>query len=358
MDRFEPGREYPLAVTSWKQVLCAAALAAYATQSPAADPITPLLDAYAGGHFLRVDEGLNRTTDPDAFVRELDRAATAWIAAGGPDAEPRRRRIAAALALETAGRHLGAAAARRRLIDWGAAQFARHDPDEAERVWLMAAIALNQRAYDSPPLATGAAAEAWDLPAYALMRFPEEDRFHLARSHARELASWRAVQNAKMRSGRNAGGDILRDLARSFEALSERKTIRGEVLLRLGHTYLRLGRPAVALQHLARSEPPADDPFLVYLTRYFTGRAREVTGDPAGAAAAFRGALQVVPRAQSASFALAALAFAGDDREDAYAVIGSAVSVAPPADDPWRSYQTGDARFWPAYIARLRAAIR
>jgi tetratricopeptide (TPR) repeat protein len=358
MDRFGPGREYPLAVNSWKQVLCAAALAASATQSPAPDPITPLLDAYAGGHFLRVDEGLNRTTDPDAFVLEWQRVAPAWIGAAGPEGEPRRRRIAAALALETAGRHLGAAAARRWLIDWGAAQFARHDPDEAERVWLLAAIALNQRAYDSPPLAGGAAVEVWDFPAYALIRFSEEDRFHLARAHARELASWRAVQQAQRRSGRNAGGDILRDVARAFEALLERKTIRTEVLLRLGHTHLRLRRPAVALQHLTRIEPPADDPFLVYLTRYFTGRAREAAGDAAGAAAAFRGALEVVPRAQSASFALAALAFAGDGREEAYDVVRSAVSVASPADDPWRSYQTGDARFWPAYIARLRASLR
>jgi hypothetical protein len=98
------------------------------------------------------------------------------------------------------------------------------------------------------------------------------------------------------------------------------------------------------------SEVTTNDPFLPYLSRYFTGRAKQASGDRASAVAAYRGALEIVPRAESASLALAALSSTGDARDEAYAVVEAALSGEGPAADPWRLYQTGDFRFWQPFI--------
>jgi tetratricopeptide (TPR) repeat protein len=213
-------------------------------------------------------------------------------------------------------------------------------------VWNLAAVGLVQRAYDQQS----------SVVVNAARRFPDEDRFHLAAAIARELVTWRVVRLP--RDARNAGQASLRDLVKVFEPLLARSSVRAEVNLRLGQTYLRLRQPKVALEHLTRVEPLSKDPFLRYLSRYLSGRAREAMGDAVGAEAAHRGALAIVPGAQSASFALAALAFDRDARDEANAVIEAALSGPEPVEDPWRSYQAGDFRFWTGFVALLRRELQ
>ena len=135
------------------------------------------------------------------------------------------------------------------------------------------------------------------------------------------------------------------------------ETVGAEAHLRLGSAYLRLARPEEALEEFRQVESSTSDPFLIYLTRYFRGRTLEAAGDGPAAIQAYRGALQAVPRAESAAFALAALLFTRDARDEAFALVESVLSTRPPAPDPWRLYGVGDFRFWPTLIARLREGL-
>ena len=326
----------------------ASVLPARQTAAPAA-PIVELLDAYDAGRFDAVDRLVAGIPDLSQFSIALQRAASPWIKAAPPERVQRRRLVAAAVGLEAARAHVTARAAGRELVDWGG-MLARSGPrTEAERAWYLAAIALGQWLYE-PVL---------PLIEDATRRFPAEDRFHLANAIAREQSSWRAVQFAARLDAKNDGKGILRDLVKRFEPLAARASISAEVHLRLGHTYVRLDQPKAALDHLDRVEPLAPaDPFLRYLAHYLSGKAREATRDAAGAEAAYRRALAIVPGAQSASFAAAALVFDRDARDEANGLVESAIARSAPAADPWRSYQAADARFWPAFVERLRQELR
>jgi tetratricopeptide (TPR) repeat protein len=316
------------------------------TAAPAA-PVVELLDAYDAGRFETVEKLVAAIPDLAKFSADLQQASASWVTAGAAERPQRRRLIVAAIALEAAGVHIQQWLAGRKLLVWAADLARRGPPTEAEHLWYLAAVALAQGAYDPSPLVADAA-----------MRFPSEDRFHLAAAIARETTSWRLVHYAQRNGDKNAGRGILRDLVKAFEPLLARPSIRAEVHLRLGHTFLRLDQPKVAFEHLERVAPLAKDPFLRYLGNYLSGKAREALKDGAGAAAAYRRALEIVPRAQSASFAYAALAFDRDARDEAHAVVESAISSETRADDPWRVYQAADFRFWTAFVELVRRGLR
>ena len=99
------------------------------------------------------------------------------------------------------------------------------------------------------------------------------------------------------------------------------------------------------------------DPFLLFLAHFLTGMAREHDGDRANAIASYRAALELKPRAQSASFALGSLLFLGGERDQAAKLI-NAGTLPPAADDPWRTYQAGDFRFWNERLEALRRELR
>jgi hypothetical protein len=80
--------------------------------------------------------------------------------------------------------------------------------------------------------------------------------------------------------------------------------------------------------------------------------------DGAGAAAAYRRALEIVPRAQSASFAYAALAFERDARDEAHAIVESAIATETRVEDPWRVYAAADFRFWASFVEIVRTGLR
>jgi len=313
--------------------------------------IAELLDAYDAGRFDTVEKMVAAIADLAKFSVGLQQASNAWVAAAKPEGTQRRRLIVAAVALEAAGVHIQQWPVGRDLLKWAAFFTKRGPPTEAEHVWNLAAVALIQGAQDSTPLINE-----------AILRFPAEDRFHLAEAIARELHSWRLVHYVQP-TGRRAFGNrsptaILRDVVKAFEPLLARASIRAEVHLRLGQTHLRLNQPKVALEHLLKVEPLAKDPFLRYLANYCSGKAREAIGDAAGAEAAYRRALEIFPRAQSASFAYAALAFDRDAREEAHAVVDAALSGDAPASDPWRVYQAADFRFWTAFVELVRRGLR
>ena len=317
----------------------------FAQDAPLQEPGTSgaaLFDAYASGR--QVDRAVLTFSQANGFVTELRESADAWIDAVPSEAR-KRRLVVASAALEVAASDLRAREAQRTLIPWATALLGADPPSDAERAWYRAANALAQRTADT---------YFANLPAQSLKRFPTDDRLHLARVLVQEQASWRAVQAAQRAGDRQAGVGILRTLASEFEALRSRAGIEAEVHVRLGHTYLRLDRHADAWTELARVEPLTEDRYLEYLARYFSGRARQGMNDVPGAIAGYRSALELFPRAQSASFALAALISRSEDPASAAALVQAAIGGADPGPDPWRTYQEGDYRSWAELTATLR----
>ena len=337
-------------------------------------PVTDLLQAYADRRFAEVDAILTRVHNVGSVASELQNATLPWVGLD-PSTERARRFVAAAVAVELAGRHLDARDAQRILSPWGAELLAKHAPDESERAWFLTSNALIQRTYDPFFLPRHGGREPrerprpgdsyWDFPPHALARFPREDRFHLAAAIDVELASWRTVQMRRYMSAMRPGSPMsddgartLREVAGAFEKLLPRQSIAADVHLRLGQTYLRLERFDDALKQLNQIESRTSDPFLIYLSRYFTGVARRATGDAAAAARAFASALDVVPNAQSAALALASVTLAADKPADAYALVRTAVARAADVDDPWRQYQAAEYRLWHSYVSALRKEVR
>jgi hypothetical protein len=80
-------------------------------------------------------------------------------------------------------------------------------------------------------------------------------------------------------------------------------------------------------------------------------------GRKAEAIGALRGALHAVPRASSASFALAPLLLQVDAREEAADVLEAAMRL-PQVDDPLLAYYAGDPTAVSRALARLRDEAR
>jgi tetratricopeptide (TPR) repeat protein len=127
--------------------------------------------------------------------------------------------------------------------------------------------------------------------------------------------------------------------------------------MRLGQNYARLARPDLALPELIRAEALATTPYERHLTRLFAGAVLERMGRKAEAIGALRGALHALPRASSASFALAPLLLQVDAREEAAEVLETAMRL-PQVDDPLLAYYAGDPTAVSRALARLRDEAR
>jgi tetratricopeptide (TPR) repeat protein len=352
----------PLGLT----VLLAALVVArpYATSTST----TTLLDRYSAGHFAEVIGTITRDNNYDDLLKNLTKAAPAWIDAGGPADRSRRQLAAATLALEAA--RAGTFdewklvqnfirleyiywKAPPKLIEWGC-QILRQagPPSESERLWHLAALAVAARAGDFEFLIGSpweARANPWDELLHlehSAERFPHERRFALAQGIA---AEWRLFPSP--RSGATEAQKI-------FEMLSLETEVGPEAGVRLGFMMLRAGNLAGALTTLASAAARSSDPYATYLAHYFRAKVFERQRQPSEAETAYREALAVIPAAQSSSFGLAALLAARGKRAEASALVDAALMADPRPVDPWRAYGEADARFWPELITRLHAEIR
>ncbi len=125
----------------------------------------------------------------------------------------------------------------------------------------------------------------------------------------------------------------------------------------MGYIQLRLGQRDLALQQF-RQLDSTSDATLKYLGRLFSGwtLARESRVDDA--VAAYRAALEVVPRARAATTLLTFVLVMNHRLAEAEAVAGARLSASEVPDDPWRDYPLGDYRAYLGLIDRLREAIR
>jgi tetratricopeptide (TPR) repeat protein len=149
----------------------------------------------------------------------------------------------------------------------------------------------------------------------------------------------------------------LWDVVDVFRPLSGTEGIASEASLRLGQAYARLARPEQALDAFSRVLQRGGTPYEIYLTHIFRGAVLERLGRRVDALDAFRGALLAVPRAQSASLALAPLLLKAGARPEAAAVMAAAVR-APLIADPLEYYFLGDPQSSALELARLRQTLR
>jgi predicted Zn-dependent protease len=145
--------------------------------------------------------------------------------------------------------------------------------------------------------------------------------------------------------------------ANAYERLRKDSSVGAEATLRLGVVRSRSGSPDAALTLLADVEELTRDPYLIYLDRFISGQIRERQRRLSDAEHAYTGALAAVPRANSATLALASLLMKSGRSAEAGALVEASVSAMPAVRDPWREYFSADDRFWPRLIAALHAEI-
>jgi tetratricopeptide (TPR) repeat protein len=218
-------------------------------------------------------------------------------------------------------------------------------------VWQLAALAVAQRSEDPQFLVgdtkLGKGVEEGEILneqkeirhlLHVALRFPNEPRFVLAQGIAR-FRDWPD------------------DAHVAFGALGDQLDVGGEANVRDADVFLREGNIKEASDHLARAEAQTRDPYVLYLAGYFRGVAALREAAPQQAETAFKRALAEWPRGQSAAASLAALLFGAGRRLEAQAVANTMLGGPPPLD-PVREFVHADDRFWPIWIAQLRAEIR
>jgi len=340
-----------------------AAAAQTGAEAPVPDTID-LLNRYARGDFDRVTTALETFPTFEPLLKELETSGAGWIAAGGASDRARRELAAATFALEAA--RIGEWKAWKTiqrvqmedttysitlwdppalLIEWGCKLLReRPEPTEQEHLWHLAAMSVAERAEDFEflvgyrTLSRSFLTKVVDHVKHAIDRFPSEQRFQLAYGIASE---WNDPMTARG----------------SFTSLQNDVDSGGEATMRLGAMTLRSGDAAGALGLLTKAESLTRDPWVIYLARYFAGQAAERLDRRADALRLYRGALDAMPRAQSASVALASLLLRGGERTEASSVIQTMLADGVLAPDPWRGFADADDRFWPQLIAALRQEI-
>lgn len=334
--------------------------------------VLELLDRYERGDHDGVVAEITSVSDIGAFARELQRRAETWTTAQStvPATVAHRRLVVAVFALEIAAAHLETEwGTLRYTVEWACEWIRKGRPTSIERVWHLAVVALAGGARDEQLLAYFPLLTAPD-PMFrnrfisfahgnhASRRFPEDVRFRFAEAVASGLPGLAEPQrDAPLRLGREekeAGATAIRSL-RKFVA---DPVVGAEAHLRIGYIDYCLGDIRSATLHYQSALQATQDPFVVYLAHFLTGRMFDADDRGADAVTAYRQALAVMPRVQSGTMALAARLFGDEQPGEAYDIVNAAFAGQPRPPDPWRLFGYGDYRFWPDLIGQLRAAIK
>ena len=332
------------------------------------------LDLYAEGQF---DEGLTQIVTKSGFTVE---DATRWINARGRVAQDRRKLVAATAALEysTVRQFLIP-----RLMTWARTLVvAPPGSAETEALWLRASIALSQGLGQWTFLTTGAVPAVAGPPsrsavptptighaAYAAQRFPDNPYFRMAGVIAAEYSTSPARAG---RSPRRFGGDssdparsstsnearVLASAADSAQTLTANPAFRAEAHLRLGYIQFRLGQNDAALQNFDQVVAAGGRSDFRYLAHLYSGLALARVNRTSEAAAAFRAALRVVPRAGSATTLLTHVLLTSGQIGEAETLSGEFIAGPVNRNDPWDQYFFGDFPQLGELVGRLRERLR
>lgn len=366
-------------------VACLAAVVACATLTAEAQgngSLASLLESYYSGDH---DGAVTRAAAmPDLgplrlrFVQDTP----SWIAADPANADRRRAAVAGFL-VELAGARLEADWGRLSdLIEWTCAQLLRASgpPTAFERSWHLATTALAGRARvrvwllgpyarlpHQKPLKR--ALQKDDPPSplhlmHAIERFPDDPEFQLAR-----IVAWTWGRDAEpMRNMRQTWVDNLNRLEGSrpaqleaitaFQPLIALPAVAAEAHIRTGLIYVTVSDHAAALKSFEAAQPIAKTTQLKYLSHFLAGRSLEALQRPDEALAQYERALEVVPRAESATIAWASLQFVRNAPEPSIALINKTFDKPSPLPDPGRLVGYGAYLHWPEIKAAMRAELK
>jgi len=382
-------------------------------------PLGACLTAYAAHDYERALQPIATAADIEHAYDALATTGTAWIHADPSDL-PHRRLVAASFSLEVAGlRQLATSGEKhaiaevmvdldRRgrlaqlLVAWGAAALTAQSPifptyakimtggrvtavkaarasvpvQPAEREWFRAAAVtlegggwstLLDVSHEQPTGLTGVMGNMATPPAFpllplALARVPNDPLLLLVGANAE-------LQHDTLMMLPTATGPLpMKDYVRSprstwseaalkhYKALANTPEVSGEALLYAGFIEVRLGHSANGRRDLAEADRLTKDPQVQYVSRLLTGTTWQLEHRPDEAERSYRGALEAVPHARSASSLLAALLTNTNRMAEASSILDGAQG---PAQDPWMKFGTGfDGRFLPELMAALRAGLR
>lgn len=131
-----------------------------------------------------------------------------------------------------------------------------------------------------------------------------------------------------------------------------------EARVRLGYVLLRLGQFEEAQRELERASRDTGEPPTVYLAHIFVGLIHELEGRAEEAVAAYREAHARAPDCQVAAIALShALYRAGDRAASATIAREAGRASASACEDPWWSYDYGQAWKIDQTMDRLRRTV-
>ncbi len=327
-----------------------AAIAASAPLPPGMrSPVVTTLDRFASpdwamGQMPRLTIEQIRT-----LQRDMRRDVSSWVAAAAVDDQPRRRLIAATFVLDVLQMQNDpflwtSNQAAWDLLDWTEGMLRDGPPLPAERQWYLAAIALLERADAGKQLELFAGR--------AQGRFPNDDRWVLAKGIAQELATWPQDREGPTFAPNPAISTLI---VSRYEAAAALPSVKQEALLRLGFFELRRGRVAEALTRFDQVGEPQEQ-FMRYWLGLLQGRALQKAGRISEAIASYQRAFNEVPFARSATAALCAALIADHREADAQRLAVRMLATSPPPD-PWTVYVLPDFRFWTLIIGQLRRAV-
>ncbi len=149
----------------------------------------------------------------------------------------------------------------------------------------------------------------------------------------------------------------LRGALTILEQLAGPGPLLADVHLYYGLIGLRFADPAHALEHFAAVEHLTTDPDQLYNVRVLEGIGHERLREWDAAVAAYRSALDAMPRARTASTLLTSVLIRRGRGAEA-APFADAFLSAPSGPDPWTAFLHLDSRIVADYFDQLRKAIQ
>jgi len=333
-----------------------------------------LLSAYVGGDFDVVQRTFVRSLDFQHRLRiDKPRELDLWL---GP--WDRRKAL---LILELARTSASVApqyvfvivgVGRRYLAAAPGSNGGSDNPSDFVRVWHRAAVGLLQGSADPERVEEH-------------MTEPGHNRFLLARAVAQERRCWGArpsldqpairVEGLLATAGVGVPNDsvgptrsereaivtkhrlCLREALSRFEAAAAVEDTATEARVRAAWTLFQDGFYAEALERLEAAKPH-DDRDLEYWHALIRGRVLAGLGRLQDAAEAYRAALALYPRAQSAGLGLAVALLRLDRPKEADEIARAIRDGGAVVPDPWGLYLQGDRRFATRWIDSLRTGVR
>jgi tetratricopeptide (TPR) repeat protein len=322
------------------------------TPVPAYAPFETLADfsgAYARASYQQFMLNLRQVKEPAGLLDDFESGGIHW-----PGAPRREASFALELAEPAWYSATDATRAKARKVLERVTRLLRQplDPDDFEREWYFAALAMMQGAIRP--------ADTQGFIDRAIDRFPADGRFRLMRAINTEqmsLADSRVSKLAAAGAPKQASVELAQ---KHYEEAMGFPAVAVEARLRLAWILQRAGKSPEALELLTRSGGgAASDPPVRYLHYLFLGHVLVSSNKLDDAVAAFRAATQVGPGAQAARVALMnALALRGGRTESQTLSEQIQADRSQTTMDPWWMYWQGYYRAYPQALGRLREMSR